>query len=367
MNKLFTNARAQLILTQPFFGTLCLRLKPVEDETMETGATDGVHLFYNPVWFEKLQPLERIGFLAHEVMHVVLMHIGRRQERQPQKWNVACDYAENYLLKQSNFILPKGALLDDQYNDMSAEEIYNLLPAPPDGWESLPADFGACGGVLDHPETLPNGELPGSVEANLTVAINQAAEAARQAGKLPGGLESVLGDLNDPKVCWKHVLARFLRTNNSSDFSWQKPNRRFIADGLYLPSMYNPVIEEIAVISDTSGSRTDEELNQDLAEISSIILDVNPNKVHFVEVDTEVQNYTEYTRESLPIKMTMTGRGGTCFSPGIEYINQNYPNVSALVYLTDLGSNDFGEQPSYPVLWITTHQGETPYGEIIKI
>ena len=71
MNKLFTNARAQLILTQPFFGTLCLRLKPIEDETMETGATDGVHLFYNPVWFEKLQPLERIGFLAHEVSSVV--------------------------------------------------------------------------------------------------------------------------------------------------------------------------------------------------------------------------------------------------------------------------------------------------------
>ena len=104
MNKLFTNSRSQLILTQPFFGTLCLRLKPVEDETMETGATDGVHLFYNPVWFEKLQPLERIGFLAHEVMHVVLMHVGRRQERQPQKWNVACDYAENYLLKQSNLL-----------------------------------------------------------------------------------------------------------------------------------------------------------------------------------------------------------------------------------------------------------------------
>jgi len=89
--------------------------------------------------------------------------------------------------------------------------------------------------------------------------------------------------------------------------------------------------------------------------------------VHFVEVDTEVQNYTEYTRESLPIKMSMTGRGGTCFSPGIEYINKHYPNVSALVYLTDLGSDDFGEQPSYPVLWITTDKGEVPYGEIIEI
>ena len=109
MSQNFTNARTQLVLNQPFFGTLCLRLKPVERDDMDTGATDGVHLFYNPKWFDKLQPLERIGFLAHEVMHVVLMHIFRREERQPQKWNVACDYAENYLLKEANFILPKGA------------------------------------------------------------------------------------------------------------------------------------------------------------------------------------------------------------------------------------------------------------------
>ncbi len=365
MSQNFTNARTQLVLNQPFFGTLCLRLKPVERDDMDTGATDGVHLFYNPKWFDKLQPLERIGFLAHEVMHVVLMHIFRREERQPQKWNVACDYAENYLLKEANFILPKGALLDEQYDDMNAEEIYNLLPEPDGGWESLADDFGNCGAVLDHPGT-DDGSI-GKAKAELTVAINQAAESARKAGKLPGSLESVLDEIKEPKVCWKQVLARFLRSNNTDDFSWQKPNRRFIGQGLYLPSMYNPSIDEIAVVSDTSGSRTDEELNQDLAEISSIILDVNPTKVHFLEVDTEVQNYTEYTRESLPLKTTMAGRGGTCFSPGIEYINENYPNVSALIYLTDLESSDFGDRPSYPVLWITTHEGEAPYGEIIKI
>jgi hypothetical protein len=37
------------------------------------------------------------------------------------------------------------------------------------------------------------------------------------------------------------------------------------------------------------------------------------------------------------------------------------------VYLTDLGSDDFGDQPPYPVLWVTTEKGEAPYGEIIEI
>ena len=54
MSQNFTNARTQLVLNQPFFGTLCLRLKPVERDDMDTGATDGVHLFYNPKWFDKL-------------------------------------------------------------------------------------------------------------------------------------------------------------------------------------------------------------------------------------------------------------------------------------------------------------------------
>ena len=74
MNPLFVKARSRLILDNPFFGTLCLRLKVVEWE-QETGATDGVHLFYNPKWFEKLTDMERIGFLAHEVLHVVFLHI----------------------------------------------------------------------------------------------------------------------------------------------------------------------------------------------------------------------------------------------------------------------------------------------------
>ena len=62
---------------------------PVERDDIDTGATDGKHLFYNPKWFGKLSDLERIGFLAHEVMHVVFMHHLRRQERHAEKWNVA--------------------------------------------------------------------------------------------------------------------------------------------------------------------------------------------------------------------------------------------------------------------------------------
>ena len=362
MNPLFVKARSRLILDNPFFGTLCLRLKVVEWEE-QTGATDGVHLFYNPKWFEKLTDMERIGFLAHEVLHVVFLHITRRNERDATKWNVACDYAINNYLIAEGFILPKGGLGDPQYNDMTAEAIYSMLPDQ----DSKLLDPGKCGGVMDHPGNDGTSGKTSAIEAGLTVAIHQAAEAAKAQGKLSGTLESVISDITDPKVDWKAVLARFLRSNNKSDFTWVRPNRRFIARGMYLPSLHNPCLEEIVIAVDTSGSISEDELTQFTTETSYILHELAPERVQFLQCDAEVQNATEYTRESLPLKVTYEGRGGTRFSPVIDYVNENYPNAAALVYLTDLESSDFGDKPHYPVLWITTNETNAPFGEVIQM
>lgn len=368
MNQAFVKARSRLVLDNPFFGTLCLRQKPTEwDEP--TGAVDGKHLFFNPKWFEKLTEMERVGFLAHEVMHLVLMHHTRREERNPQKWNVAADYAINNHLIAEGFILPRGGLVDDQYADMSTEHIYNVLPEPPQGWDSVAVDSGKCGGVLDHPDSDGTGGTASAIESELTVAINQAAEAAKAQGKLSANMQTLVSDVTEPKVDWKAVLARFLRSNNKSDFTWARPNRRFIGSGLYLPSLHNPCLEEIAIAVDTSGSISDEELQQFTSETSYILHELNPDRVQFIQCDSEINQVTEYTRESLPLKVEYQGRGGTLFRPVIDYINDKHPNVAALVYLTDLEvcQSDFGDKPHYPVLWVSTNQEEAPYGEVIKM
>ena len=366
MNPLFVKARSRLLLGNPFLGTLCLRQKPVEWD-QPTGAVDGKHLFYNVKWFEKLTDMEREGFLAHEIMHLVLMHHTRRQERNAHKWNVAADYAINNHLIAEGFILPKGGLVDDQYADMTTEHIYNALPEPPSGWDTVYCDAGKCGGVLDHPDSDGTAGKASAIESELTVAVNQAAEQAKAQGKLSARMETLISDITDPKVDWKNVLARFLRSNNKSDFTWARPNRRFIANGLYLPSLHNPCLEEIAIAVDTSGSVSEDELTQFTTETSHILHELNPERVQFIQCDAEINDTTEYTREDLPLKVAYKGRGGTAFSPVIDYINENHPNIAALVYLTDLGSGDFGDKPHYPVLWVTTDLEEAPYGEIIKM
>jgi predicted metal-dependent peptidase len=97
--------------------------------------------------------------------------------------------------------------------------------------------------------------------------------------------------------------------------------------------------------------------------------ELNPERVQFIQCDYDVQNACEYTRESLPLKVTYEGRGGTRISPVIDYVNEHHPSVAALVYLTDLevAEEDFGDKPHYPVLFVSTSMEEAPYGEVIKM
>ena len=340
----FTKARSQLILMNPFFGTLALRLTPISDVSIKTACTDG------------------------ECMHML-----RRDHRDAKKWNIAADYVINSALIKSNFILPHTELIDSKYDGMSTENVYALLPdnikdgtGPGDILLLHGDDPGGCGGVIDHPSVF-DGSATGKFEAEIEVAVQQAADIAKAMGKLPGHLQTLIEKALAPKVDWKMTLARFLRANNKSDFTWIRPNRRFISRGLYLPSLHTPCLEEIAVAVDTSGSISEEELTQFTGEITSILHDTNPERIHFLQCDTQVRVDEEYTRENLPLKVTYEGRGGTAFSPVIDHINTKHPGVSALVYLTDLESNDFGDQPSYPVLWVTTSSTEAPYGEVIQI
>lgn len=369
----YRKAISRLLLDHPFFGALALRLTAIADDTIETACTDGLSIRYNPKWFLKLKPPERSGLIAHEVMHVALLHMLRREGRDARLWNVAGDYVINSAVTKSGLIIPHTELLDPQYDGMSTEQVYDLLPkdigkdaGPTEVRLFVGTDPGGCGGVEDHPNLL-DGQAVGKYEADLEVAIHQAAEAAKSIGKLPGHMQTLIEKALAPKVDWRMTLARFLRANNKSDFSWVRPNRRLISSGLYLPSLYTPCLEEIAVVTDSSGSVCDEELQQFTGETSTILHDLNPELIHFIQCDSEVQNDTTYTREDLPLKVEYEGRGGTAFRPAIDYVNKNYPNVAALVYLTDLEATDFGPEPQYPVLWVTTAAEEAPYGEVIKI
>ena len=120
-------ARTALVLDHPFFGSLLFRLKGRECRSIQTMATHGLSLYYNPDFVETLNAATLAGTLAHEVMHPALHHHVRRSGRDPKRWNMACDFAINPLLVDAGLNLPEGVLLDNRFRGMSAEQIYNLL------------------------------------------------------------------------------------------------------------------------------------------------------------------------------------------------------------------------------------------------
>lgn len=116
-----------LVASQPFFGSLLLRLKVEASTTHKTTATDGVTLFYNPSFVASLSERELVGMIAHEALHIAAQHTLRRQTRDQRLWNRACDLAVNPELLRAGFKLPDGHLLEARFGGWPVEMIYNEL------------------------------------------------------------------------------------------------------------------------------------------------------------------------------------------------------------------------------------------------
>ena len=130
IEKLIT-ARVGLLLRHPFFGNMATRMKLIDaSEWCSTLATDGRNFYYSNDFVHQLTVREcEFGF-AHEVLHNVFDHMGRRDTRDPQLSNIAADYAANQILVDERIgDVPSMIKIfqDSKYRGKSYEEIYDEL------------------------------------------------------------------------------------------------------------------------------------------------------------------------------------------------------------------------------------------------
>jgi predicted metal-dependent peptidase len=386
-------ARTALVLDHPFFGSLLFRLKDCECRSIQTMATDGLSLYYNPDFVETLNAATLAGTLAHEVMHPALHHHVRRSGRDPKRWNMACDYAINPLLIEAGLNLPEGVLLDNRFRGMSAEQIYNLLDseaqqdsgsedeeaesgadksnaAQSPGGEanepSAPMTEGGIGQVLDAP--VPDTETRTIEEQarEWDIAVNQATTVARHAGKVPAGLKRTLEGATESGVDWRELLRRHWSETIPADYSWMRPNRRHLWTGLYLPGVMREGIGEVAIAVDCSGSVSARQLRLFEAEVRSILEDQRPERVYVLYFDAVVHKVETY-EAGQRINLNPVGGGGTEFGPCFEWLDARGIRPQTVVFLTDLYGSFPPSAPSYPVLWASTGSQKAPFGEVIPM
>lgn len=391
-------ARTALLLDAPFLGTLALKLALV-DMTGRPGphggggtiATDGTRFYYWGEWVDGLTDAELVGGWAHEVGHCMLFHPYRMGDRDGLKWNIAADYAENPLIV-GQFTLPKGALLDQQYADMSAEQIYALLPDPPKG------EDGGWGVVLKASKGQPgqgdgqgedaDGEGPGRpggggdmTELDWAVAIEQAAMVARKAGRMPGEWDAlVCGALWGRSVDWREKLRAFMVARVASDWSWRVPSRRAMAAGgagglgggdMIYPGIAKDGAPRMGGILDVSGSVGSDAIAACMREVAAIVREVRPVEFTLVLCDSEVREVLRYDPDTFPdgLPSVRYYAGGTAFAPGLEWFVRERDRggadepVACVVYMTADAENwdteetrAAAERLGVPLLWAVDAQ-----------
>ncbi len=412
-NKLVV-ARTRLIIEKPFLGTLVLRL-PLEaanPQWCKTSATDARKIYYNAQYIEQLDVEQTQYVLAHEALHCALLHFARRYHRDKHRWDIACDYAINPLLVNDGLKPPPGILLDDGFEDMTAEEIYpsieeNCDDAPMDRHaydEHDQADKGQSSGAQKEdrpPKSSPQtqskqaSESPGegknnrssveegrngaalppplskSEQDNLSTQWQQrlagAAQTAMQAGKLGGGLARMVEHFLQAQLPWRSLLAQFVSSIARDDYSYARPSNRR-GDPVIYPSMRSGQVN-IVVGLDTSGSISDSELNEFLTEIDAIKAHMRAHIIfHACDLALaedgpwEFEPWQEFT---MPRKFE--GGGGTDFRPMFAWVEQQNMSPDLLVYFTDAEGEFPALPPSYPVVWLVKGKTKTPWGRRVQL
>jgi predicted metal-dependent peptidase len=364
--KKILKARIALISEQPFFGALALRLKMVEDNSIPTLAVDGQHVFYNAEFILGLSHSLVKSAVAHEVGHCVFEHIARRGDRDPQKWNMAGDYIINGTIKDAGFELGDGWLYNAAYTPMTSDHVYTLIPdQPKGGGKSGVPGVGQPGGGLCDIRQANTAKDASSVD-EWKIATVQAANAAKQAGKLPATLERFVHDLVNPKADWRAQLRRFITEISRNDYSWQRPKKMMIPHGVYLPTLYDQSMGIVVVVGDDSGSIGGPIQTAFCAEINAIRDSVRPIKTIYISCDARI-NHTQEFDQHEPFVFISKGGGGTDFRPPFDWLEEQGITPACLIYLTDLYGPAPNVPPDYPVIWACTTSQEAPWGERVEI
>ncbi|NEI71002.1 hypothetical protein GR212_15595 [Rhizobium lusitanum] len=405
--QLVDNARAILMTEQPFYATLSLHLELFEDATCKEMWTDGARLGFNPSFVEGLKPSVLRSLVASAVSSCARLHHIRRGNRAPEDWKKACAYSVNPELKQAGFNLPEGALINPAYADLSEEEIFQRLQkAKKDGGNSKPKDQQG-GGTQSAPSAgsgKPDGNqqgTPGDQSGAAMVEIRDAAPAhepdkltasendwkanvrqalavakAHNAGSIPGFLQEIDAVTIAPVYNWKEELRAFIDQSSVKDYSWMNPNRRYIGAGLILPGLVADSLSHVVYVIDDSSSIDQDAFGSCSAEAKAALDEGAADRITVVFCNVVVHHTLSFERGD-DMQITARGSGGTRFAPAFEWIEDNAPDASAIVYLTDLDCKleHFGQQPAAPVIWaaygerstIARRAAKVPFGEVIHL
>lgn len=401
--------RLNMIMDAPFFGTLAFRLTMSPDTSVESSLTDGKTIKVNPKFATTCNDPQLAGVMVECVAHCGMAHIFRRGGRELKCWNKAADQAVWAIIAglqqatDGRIALPPGASCEERFSKLSAEEIYHLMqqeksdsddgedgqedyqspgafenPAP----DAEPGDKKGEGQGQGSGDSQGEGEgegegqsqpEPETLESEWQAAVAQAATVERQKnqGHLPAWMKQLVDDLIEPKVPWTEHVREFCHRLSRDDYSFRRPNRRFLSRGFVLPSLMSERLGPIVGAFDTSGSIFchPKMVQSILSEFQGVLDLCRPEAMLLIDCDTQVHQQQEFLPGDSLLKFVPQGGGGTDFRPIFRTIAELPEPPACLIFLTDLWGTFPDTAPDYPVLWANFgHPTEkAPFGTTIHV
>lgn len=353
----------------------------VNDE-VPTACTDGRNEYYGRQFVDKLTDKELAFVRCHEVGHKMFRHLSTYHHLHAidaAVCNQAMDHVLNlYLLSLDPtgrvIVMPKYkdgpekgkplGLADPRFKGMDTKQVFDILRKEQDESEEgqgqgqgQPGEGGMDSHDWEGAKQLSEEEQK-ELEKEIDEAVRHGLIAQKVRGKGAGGLPRDLEDLMTPKIDWREALRDFVKSTckGNSNSTWRRPNKRYLAQDIYMPSLISEQVERIVVGIDTSGSISGAELTRFLTEVQSIAEEVNPKCVDLLYWDSAVAAHEEYQDGAVTmIAQSTKPKGGGGTSPGCvsEYLKAKHITADVIVMFTDghVG-NDWGNDWAAPLMWV---------------
>lgn len=341
-------ARVGLLLRHPFFGNMATRLKIIEGtDWLSTAATDGRAIYFSRPFFEKLTTKQIEFVIAHEIMHNIFDHMGRREGRNPKIFNIAADYCVNGQLVRDKIgdTIPEIKMFHDtKYYGWSAEQVYDDIFEKHDE-EELQALGQLIDEHIDWEKSDGNGntnrpsytkEELKQIRDEIRDATMQAAQAAG-AGNVPGSVARMIKELTEPKMNWRQLLRQQIQSTIKNDYTFMRPNRKGWHMNAVLPGQQFQETIDICVSIDMSGSIGDDQAKDFISEIKGIMQEYKDFKLKLWCFDTAIYNpadFDGYTADEFD-NYEVGGGGGTEFDVNWEFMKDNDIVPKKFIMFTD--------------------------------
>ncbi len=357
----------ELLRKIPFYGDIVMRLPIEADSSILTACTNGAKICYNPKFFKSLESQERYFVLMHEILHVLLLHCRRGEKRDPKIWNTACDIVVNQMLTNMHYELqnrgiflkkPKDGIYAAVSKDITTEELYEQIAAlnkkrkknsknliikknfvwGGDGDKNM-MEIQTMDDLEDY-EVLLNGALSDEIRMNEQMIKGMIKESL-QKNRSSIGSNLVPGQLirltESKKLNWRLLLKNFLNQKISDEASYSTPERKYLHMDMILPgySMTDDELDEIWAFIDSSGSISENEMNQFLTQLYRISKEFHC-VANICYWDTKVTDvYRNIRNEKDILKCKPNHSGGTDINCVYNWIQENKVKPDVMVILTD--------------------------------